>query len=200
MCISCPLVLTGASYYIIIPFGRLGPWSTEELSNSSKCTELVSEPRQTDLKLHLPRMTARSDILAQPEDLSIQSFRVARKDGSRKTGKEIIGLQGSRAGQGACPLPPLPGPSQCPKTIYPMKTQGMLMWGGLPLPQVEWLVPDGDYFALDKDLGYFLGEGQSMLFNLNFGWCVFGTGGTFKARNAAVGFRASTSRQCFPRA
>lgn len=66
LCISCPLVLTGASYYIIIPFGILGPWSTEELSNSSKCTELVSEPRQTDLKLHPPRMTARSDILAHP--------------------------------------------------------------------------------------------------------------------------------------
>lgn len=34
-----------------------------------------------------------------------------------------------------------------------MKTLRVASLGGLTIPQAEWLVPDQDYFALDKHLG-----------------------------------------------
>lgn len=76
----------------------------------------MSEPRQTDFKLGHPRMMMSSDISAHSKELGIQSFGVARKDGSRKIRKEI-GLQQNEAGQGAGPLLLLPRPSQCLRTV-----------------------------------------------------------------------------------
>lgn len=102
---------------LLFPSGRLGNWSTEKLVTYKGTELLVSEPRRTDFKLGHPRMMMSSDISAHSKELGIQSFGVARKDGSRKIGKEIVGLQQNEAGQGAGPLLLLPRPSQCLRTV-----------------------------------------------------------------------------------
>lgn len=59
--------------------------------------------------------------------------------------------------------------------------EGMLIWGSLTIPQAQWLVPDRDYFALDKDLAkkdFFL----RVLCTLNYGWHVLESGGNFSLK------------------
>lgn len=93
---------------------------------------------------------------------------------------ESVGLQGTEAGQGACPLRPLPRPTQYPKMSQPVET--IRPTDCSPVP--EWPVPDRGYFALDKDLGdcFLPLPPKSILFNLNYGWHIFETGGNLKTR------------------
>lgn len=104
-------------HYSHLADGETRPQSS--WSHLPKGTELIPEPRPTDLRLCLLHEVRH--LSAHTKELNTQSFGVPQKDSSRKTEKETVGLQRSEARQGAWPLLWLPGPIQCSETICPTK-------------------------------------------------------------------------------